>query len=183
MSRPLRDELASCTCHVTSRGNGREDIYLSDSDRLDWLDVDRKVRLYESESGNRGQTTVFRRQTSCQVLFKASDKPMQLAALLQQEMRETEGALVWMPLLWTAARVAVPYVVRNGGWGAAGGVTNYVGTLQLPANDLIPTILEVRLLAVLRGGDWWTWRQGRSVPRWQLCKWIHARFIQSLNTI
>ena len=43
-------------------------------------------------SGNRGQTTVFRRQASCQVQFKASDKPMQLAAFSEQEMRETEGA-------------------------------------------------------------------------------------------
>ena len=54
MSRPLRVELASGTCHVISRGDGLEDIYLSDSDRLDWLDVDRKVRLYESEAERGG---------------------------------------------------------------------------------------------------------------------------------
>lgn len=39
MSRPLRLELAGGVYHVTSRGDGREDIYLSDADRLAWLDV------------------------------------------------------------------------------------------------------------------------------------------------
>lgn len=39
MSRPLRLELAGGLYHVTSRGDGREDIYLSDTDRLVWLDV------------------------------------------------------------------------------------------------------------------------------------------------
>lgn len=39
MSRPLRLELAGGLYHVTSRGDGREDIYLSDADRLMWLDV------------------------------------------------------------------------------------------------------------------------------------------------
>jgi REP element-mobilizing transposase RayT len=39
MSRPLRIELAGGLYHVTSRGDGREDIYLSDADRLAWLDV------------------------------------------------------------------------------------------------------------------------------------------------
>lgn len=39
MSRPLRLELAGGLYHVTSRGDGREDIYLSDADRLAWLDV------------------------------------------------------------------------------------------------------------------------------------------------
>ena len=39
MSRPLRLELAGGLYHVTSRGDGREDIYLDDSDRLAWLDV------------------------------------------------------------------------------------------------------------------------------------------------
>lgn len=39
MSRPLRLELAGGLYHVTSRGNGREDIYLSDTDRQAWLDV------------------------------------------------------------------------------------------------------------------------------------------------
>ena len=39
MSRPLRLELAGGLYHVTSRGDGQEDIYLSDADRLAWLDV------------------------------------------------------------------------------------------------------------------------------------------------
>jgi putative transposase len=38
MSRPLRLELAGGLYHVTSRGDGREDIYLSDTDRLAWLE-------------------------------------------------------------------------------------------------------------------------------------------------
>jgi putative transposase len=39
MARPLRLELAGALYHVTSRGDGREDIYLSDQDRLAWLDT------------------------------------------------------------------------------------------------------------------------------------------------
>lgn len=39
MSRPLRLELAGGLYHVTSRGDGREDIYVSDADRQAWLDV------------------------------------------------------------------------------------------------------------------------------------------------
>ncbi|MHB1077562.1 REP-associated tyrosine transposase [Thiobacillus sp.] len=39
MSRPLRLELAGGIYHVTSRGDGREDIYLSEADRLAWLEV------------------------------------------------------------------------------------------------------------------------------------------------
>jgi hypothetical protein len=39
MSRPLRLELAGGLYHVTSRGDGREDIYLSDADRQVWLEV------------------------------------------------------------------------------------------------------------------------------------------------
>lgn len=39
MSRPLRLELAGGLYHVTSRGDGREDIYLSDTDREMWLEV------------------------------------------------------------------------------------------------------------------------------------------------
>ncbi len=38
MARPLRLELAGALYHVTSRGDGREDIYLSDDDRVAWLD-------------------------------------------------------------------------------------------------------------------------------------------------
>jgi putative transposase len=39
MSRPLRLELAGGVYHVTSRGDGRDDIYLSDTDRQAWLEV------------------------------------------------------------------------------------------------------------------------------------------------
>lgn len=39
MARPLRLELAGGLYHVTSRGDGREDIYLSDVDREVWLTV------------------------------------------------------------------------------------------------------------------------------------------------
>ncbi len=39
MARPLRLELSGGLYHVTSRGNGREDIYLTDADRLAWIDV------------------------------------------------------------------------------------------------------------------------------------------------
>lgn len=37
MARPLRLEYAGALYHVTARGNGREDIYLSDEDREAWL--------------------------------------------------------------------------------------------------------------------------------------------------
>ncbi len=39
MARPLRLELAGALYHVTSRGDGREDIYLSDDDRTAWLET------------------------------------------------------------------------------------------------------------------------------------------------
>ena len=39
MARPLRIELSGGIYHVTSRGDGREDIYLSDADRDVWLEV------------------------------------------------------------------------------------------------------------------------------------------------
>ena len=39
MARPLRLELAGAVYHVTSRGDGRDDIYLSDEDRVAWLDT------------------------------------------------------------------------------------------------------------------------------------------------
>lgn len=39
MARPLRLELAGGLYHVTARGDGREDIYLSDADREMWLEV------------------------------------------------------------------------------------------------------------------------------------------------
>ena len=39
MARPLRLELAGGIYHVNSRGDGRENIYLSDADRIGWLEV------------------------------------------------------------------------------------------------------------------------------------------------
>lgn len=39
MARPLRLELAGALYHVTSRGDGREDIFLSDDDREVWLET------------------------------------------------------------------------------------------------------------------------------------------------
>lgn len=39
MARPLRLELAGALYHVTSRGDGREDIYRSDEDRVAWLET------------------------------------------------------------------------------------------------------------------------------------------------
>ena len=39
MARPLRLELAGALYHITSRGDGREDIFLSDDDRVAWLDT------------------------------------------------------------------------------------------------------------------------------------------------
>lgn len=39
MARPLRIELAGGLYHVTSRGDGREDIFRSDEDRCVWLEV------------------------------------------------------------------------------------------------------------------------------------------------
>lgn len=44
MARPLRLEFAGALYHVTSRGDGREDIYLSDGDRQLFLDVISGVR-------------------------------------------------------------------------------------------------------------------------------------------
>ena len=39
MARPLRLELAGALYHVTCRGDGREDIFLSDADRQTWLET------------------------------------------------------------------------------------------------------------------------------------------------
>ena len=39
MARPLRPEIRGGLYHVTSRGDKREDIYLSDTDRQRWLDL------------------------------------------------------------------------------------------------------------------------------------------------
>ncbi len=39
MARLLRIEFAGALYHITSRGDGQEDIYLSDNDRQAWLEV------------------------------------------------------------------------------------------------------------------------------------------------
>lgn len=39
MARPLRLELSGGVYHVTSRGDGQEDIYLCDADRVAWLET------------------------------------------------------------------------------------------------------------------------------------------------
>ncbi len=39
MARPLRIEFAGALYHITSRGDGRDDIYLDDNDRSNFLDV------------------------------------------------------------------------------------------------------------------------------------------------
>ena len=39
MARPLRVEIAGGLYHVTSRGDGREDIYFDDVDRQAWLQI------------------------------------------------------------------------------------------------------------------------------------------------
>ena len=39
MSRPLRIEFAGALYHVTSRGDGQEDVYLNDQDRRDFLSL------------------------------------------------------------------------------------------------------------------------------------------------
>lgn len=39
MARPLRLEYAGALYHVTSRGDHREDIYLCDEDRLEWIEI------------------------------------------------------------------------------------------------------------------------------------------------
>ena len=44
MARPLRLQLAGGVYHVTSRGDGRDAIYLSDDDLDAWLEVFRPLR-------------------------------------------------------------------------------------------------------------------------------------------
>ncbi len=39
MARPLRIEYAGAVYHVTARGNGRQDIYLDDGDRTEFLEI------------------------------------------------------------------------------------------------------------------------------------------------
>ncbi|MGH8550981.1 MAG: transposase [Methylococcales bacterium] len=43
MARPLRLEFAGALYQVTSRGERREDIYLTEDDRAEWLQVLGKV--------------------------------------------------------------------------------------------------------------------------------------------
>jgi len=59
MSCPLRVDLAGGLYHVTSRGDGLDDSYHFESDRVYWLDVSRRVRLYDSAAG-RGRCCVAR---------------------------------------------------------------------------------------------------------------------------
>jgi gluconate kinase len=47
MARSLRLELSGALYHITSRSDRREDIYLDDDDRTDWLAVLDKVCLLE----------------------------------------------------------------------------------------------------------------------------------------
>lgn len=52
MARPLRLELAGALYHVTSRGDGGEDIFLNDEDRhlgVHYTTVSRLVRAYEAQ--------------------------------------------------------------------------------------------------------------------------------------
>lgn len=39
MARPIRLEYAGALYHVTSRGDRREDIFVNDADRIDWVEV------------------------------------------------------------------------------------------------------------------------------------------------
>ena len=43
MARPLRFEFAGAIYHVTSRGDKREDIYVTDKDQQDWPGVLRQT--------------------------------------------------------------------------------------------------------------------------------------------
>ena len=50
-----------------------------------------------------------------QMLFEQDAMPMQLAALSQQEMKETEGAVIWFaPIAWAGARYALTGFTRHG---------------------------------------------------------------------
>lgn len=48
-------------------------------------------------------------------LFEQADKPMQLAALSQQEMKETSGTAIWFaPVAWAGFRYAITGFTRHG---------------------------------------------------------------------
>jgi len=51
MARPLPSEVAGRLYYLTSRGDGRDDIHLSDNPRADWLAAITRHRrpLYEAE--------------------------------------------------------------------------------------------------------------------------------------
>ena len=65
------------------------------------------------------QTVAAFTDADLQALFEASDKPMQLAALSQQEMRETEGAL-WV------------FNALGGAVGGIAGLTGYINQNRNP---------------------------------------------------
>lgn len=48
-------------------------------------------------------------------LFDQADKPMQLAALSQQEMKDTSGTAIWFaPVAWAGIRYAITGFTRHG---------------------------------------------------------------------
>jgi len=54
-------------------------------------------------------------QTDINAMFEQTDKPMQLAVLSPQEMKETEGAVIWFaPVAWAGARFALTGFTRHG---------------------------------------------------------------------
>jgi hypothetical protein len=54
-------------------------------------------------------------QADLQALFEQDAKPMQLAALSEQEMRETEGAVIWFaPVAFAGFRYALTGFTRHG---------------------------------------------------------------------
>lgn len=51
-------------------------------------------------------------QTDISAMFEQADKPMQLVALSPQEMKETEGAIVWAPYV---GRIGIGFASGFGG--------------------------------------------------------------------
>lgn len=50
-----------------------------------------------------------------QILFEQDAMPMELVALTSQEMKETEGAVIWFaPVAWGGARYALTGFTRHG---------------------------------------------------------------------
>ena len=53
--------------------------------------------------------------TDASLIFESDALPMQLAALSEQEMKETEGAVIWFaPIAWAGARYALTGFTRHG---------------------------------------------------------------------